>query len=387
MALSPLHRVWRRLPQHARRDALFRGAVALAPHPDQPPPPIAGGFILQGELTRASGLGEGARQLQAGLAALGIPTWSNPADAPPGAALLLHVNAPQLPAALLRLGRKTVRNRRVIAFWNWELPMAPPGWRLAAPFVHEVWTPSRFTAAALAPLFPGRVRTVPYPLTLRPPIPAPLGRAALGLPAGALVTLIVFGLASSFARKNPLAAIAAHQAAFGADPARLLVLKLTDPGHFPADLARLQAACAQSPNIRLDTRTLPRAELHALMAAADIILSPHRSEGFGLVPAEAMFLARPILATDWSATAEFLDATVAVPIPYRLIPVQDPRGTYALPGAIWADPDIPAIASELRDLAANPARRARIGQAARARALAHFTPDALAAAIRDLGLP
>ena len=386
MALSPLHRAWRRLPQQARRSALLRAATALAPRPDPAPPPVTGGVVLAGELARASGLGEGARQLQAGLAALGIPAWTSLADAPPGAALLLHVNAPQLPAALLRLGRAAIRGRRIVAFWNWELPIAPPDWRRAIPFVHEIWTPSRFTAAALEPLLPGRVRAVPYPLALRPPAPAPMDRAALGLPPDALVTLTVFGLASSFARKNPLAAIAAHQAAFGPDPRHLLILKLTDPTHFPADFASLEAATANHPNIRLDTRTLPRPELHALMAAADIVLSPHRSEGFGLVPAEAMFLARPILATDWSATAEFLDATVAAPIPYRLIPVHDPRGTYALPGAHWADPDIPAMAALLRSLAADPARRAQLGQAAHTRATAQFGPTPLAAALRSLGL-
>ena len=42
-----------------------------------------------------------------------------------------------------------------------------------------------------------------------PPAPSALDRAAFGLPADALVVLVAFNLASSFERKNPLAAIAA----------------------------------------------------------------------------------------------------------------------------------------------------------------------------------
>jgi glycosyltransferase involved in cell wall biosynthesis len=385
-ALHPLHRLWRLLPPRGRRRALLRAATLMAPKPDQALPPVREGVIVVGELDRASGLGEGARLVLAGLAALGVPAWTDPAQAPPGAALLLHVNAPQVPLALSRLGRRTVRGRRVIGFWNWELPVADPDWRIAAPLVHEVWTPSRFTAAALEVLAPGRVRVVPYPLALRPPAPSLLSRAAFGLPEDAMVTLAVLSLASSFARKNPLAAVAAHREAFGDRPDRLLVLKVTDPDHVPADFARLRAACAGLANVRIEARTLSRPDLHALMAASDIVLSLHRSEGFGLVPAEAMLLGRAVVATDWSATAEFLDGGVALAVPAPLVPVADPRAVYTVPGALWAEPDVVAAAACLERLAHDPALRAVMGARARQAALARFGPDGFAAALESLGV-
>ena len=371
---------------------MLRAAALLAPRPDRVPPPVREGVIVVGELARASGLGEGARLVLAGLAALGVPAWTDAGEAPPGAALLLHVNAPQVPLALSRLGRRAVRGRRVIGFWNWELPAADPDWRIAAPFVHEVWVASRFTAAALEPLTPafmgrGRVRVVPYPLALRPPVPSLLSRAAFGLTERAVVTLAVMSLASSFVRKNPLAAVAAHRAAFGERKDRVLVLKVTDPHHFPEDFARLRQACAGAANIQIEARTLPRADLHALMAASDIVLSLHRSEGFGLVPAEAMLLGRAVVATDWSATAEFLQDGIAAPVPARLVPVADARGVYAVPGAEWAEPDLAAAAAWLMRLADDPALRAAMGARARAAALARFGPEALAAAVQGLGLP
>ena len=389
--LPPLRRqaarIWRSLPPRGRRRALLRASALLASRPDPEPPPVREGVVVVGELERASGLGEGARLILAGLEALGVPAWTGAGEAPPGAALLLHVAGPQVPLALARLGRKLVRGRRVIGFWNWELPSADPDWRIAAPFVHEAWAASRFTAAAIESLLPGRVRTVPYPLALRPPAPSLLSRAAFGLPAQAVVTLAVLSLASSFVRKNPLAAVAAHRAAFGERADRLLVLKVTDPHHFPDDYERLCAACAGAANIRIEPRTLARADLHALMAESDIVLSLHRSEGFGLVPAEAMLLGRPVVATDWSATAEFLHAGVAAPVPARLVPAEDPRGIYAVPGARWAEPDVDAAAAWLRRLADDPALRRAMGAAAREAALARFGPEPLAAALRGIGLP
>ena len=375
------------LPAGPRRHVLLHGTKALAPYPDRPPPPACAGLAVAGELDRASGLGEGARLMLAGLEALGVPHWAvRPGDSPPppGVPLLLHVNAPGMPLAMLRLGRAMVRGRRVIGHWAWELPTTPPAWRAGVPFVHAVWAPSRFTAEALEPLLPGRVRIVPYPVAARPPAASALSRADMGLPAEAVVTLVLFNLASSFERKNPLGAIAAHTQAFGTRADRVLLLRVGNPDDFPDDFARLRAAVADLPNIRIDTRTLPAADNHAVMAMSDIVLSLHRSEGFGLVPAEAMLLGVPVVATDWSGTRDFLDADCAALVPARLIPAQDPRGVFEAPGARWAEPDVAAAARHLVRLADDPAARRVLGAAGRAAARTRLGTAPLAAALASL---
>ncbi len=343
-------------------------------------------------MDRASGLGEGARLYLAGLRALGVPCWEageGRPPPPPGVPLILHVNAAVLPLALLRLGRGLIAGRRIIGVWPWELPVAPPGWAAGFGFVHEVWAPSRFSADAVQQAWsghPAAIPVVPYPVACQPPKPNPLGRAALGLPEDAVITLVAFNLASSFERKNPLAAIAAHRLAFGPRPDRVLLLRVGNPDHFPAEFDRLRGAAADLPNIVFDTRMLPRDDAHAIMAAADIVLSLHRSEGFGLVPAEAMLLSKPVIATDWSGTADFIQAGWAMPIPFRLIPAIDPRGVFMAPGAVWAEPDVPAAAAALVRLADDPALRATLGAAARAAAQDRFGPAPLADALRSLGL-
>ena len=397
-SLHPLHLLWRHLPPGPRRWAFSQATALLAPRPHQPPPAVRLGVAVGGELTRASGLGEGARLMAASLQRLNIPVWTfeagpnaaagtDTADSmPDNVPLVLHINAPMLPAALLRLPRRLLCGRRVIGFWAWELPTVPPAWHAGAAFVHEVWAPSRFTAAALEAVAPGRVRVVPHPVAASPPAPSALTRADFGLPADAFVVLTSFSLASSFARKNPLASIAAFRAAFGADPDKILVLKVSHTEHWPADLALLRAAIAGAPNITLETRLLPPADNHALTACADVVLSLHRSEGFGLVPAEAMLLGRAVIATDWSGTTDFLDAGCGVPIPYRLVPAVDPRGVFEAPGAVWAEADTGAAAAALIDLAADPARRASLGEAARTAAHTRLGTEGLTQALRGLGM-
>ncbi len=404
-ALPILHRAWRVFPAGPRRRLLAGAAALVAPRITRPTPQASGGVIVAGELTRASGLGEGARLMLRALEAIGVPAWpldigpllpAHAADlppppapnapAPPGAALVLHVNAPALPLVLARLPRGLARGRRVVGFWAWELPVMAPEWRAGARFVHEAWAPSNFTAIAVAPLVDGRTRVVPHPIAMAPPICAAPDRTRLGLPSDALVVLVAFNLASSFARKNPLAAIEAFRAAFNDRADRVLVIKVGNPAHAPGDFARLTAAVAGAPNIRIETRTFLAAEAHCLTAAADIVLSLHRSEGFGLVPAEAMLLGRPVVATGWSGNMTFMDEGCAALIGYRLVPARDPRAVYEVPGATWAEPDVAQAADWLRRLAEDPGLRARLGAAGLAAAQARLGSAPLAEAVRSLGI-
>jgi glycosyltransferase involved in cell wall biosynthesis len=400
--LNLFHRLWRILPARPRRSAFSRGTALLAPRPDRDPPPVHTGIAIVGELSRASGLGEGARLMIAGLEQLRVPCWPvdvsacfpgnsagmravSPPAVPRGVPLVIHVNPPMLARALLHLPRALVRGRRIVGHWAWELPIADPSWRIGAGFVHEVWAPSRFTAEALQPLTQERVRVVPYPVTAVPSMISVPARAHFGLPDGAVVVLVSFNLASSFERKNPLGAIAAFRLAFGGRMDRLLVVKVINTGHFPEDFARLLAA-AGAPNIRLMTEHLSFEATQTLSASVDIVMSLHRSEGFGLVPAEAMLLGKPVIATGWSGNMDFMDDRCAALTGYRLVPASDPRGVFQVPGAVWAEPDVADAAAHLRRLADDPAARRELGERARAAATERLGTAGLADALRAWGL-
>ena len=118
-----------------------------------------------------------------------------------------------------------------------------------------------------------------------------------------------------------------------------------------------------------------------------MLISLHRSEGFGLTLAEAMLRGLPVIATNWSGNVDFLTGDTGIPVPYRLVPAQDPQGTYQHPDLRWADADIDAAAAALRRLRANPALRRALGEAAAAFGVKVWSGAAYAAtARRRLGL-
>ena len=104
-----------------------------------------------------------------------------------------------------------------------------------------------------------------------------------------------------------------------------------------------------------------------LMAAADIVLSLHRSEGFGLVPAQAMALGKPVVATGWSGNLEFMTKDNSALVYYSLVPVRDPEGAFDAAGQKWADADVDHAAAWLRRLADDADLRASMGAAAASR--------------------
>lgn len=375
--------------------ARVASAVAVAPGPA---PDRSDGAIVAGDLDGRNGIAASGRLYGSALAARGLLRGTMPLGLPsvaadyvgrpaPGAAVIAVVNAPFLPVGLARLKpRGLLRGRRIIGVWAWELSRVPKDWAIGARFVHEIWAPTRFTAEAFETVAPGRVRRVPYPLLARLPF-TPVGdRAAFGLPGDCFIVLTVFNLSSSCARKNPQGAIAAFKAAFGTRRDALLVLKLTGEKDYPEDFAAIRAAIGGAANIRVMTQSLDEDALHGLMAASDVVLSLHRSEGFGLVPATAALLGIPVVATGYSGNLDFMDARSGALVGYRLVPARDGHDVYALPGAEWAEPDTEEAADWLRRLADDPALCAALGAAGHAHALRALDDSQLDAALDANGI-
>jgi glycosyltransferase involved in cell wall biosynthesis len=184
----------------------------------------------------------------------------------------------------------------------------------------------------------------------------------------------MFNVASSLERKNPRAAIEAFKQAFGDDPNTRLVVKYSNASAFPQALRMLEEAAHGLSNIVFIGNTMNTAEVDNLYAQADVVLSLHRAEGFGLVVAEAMLRGIPVIATNWSGNTDFLTRETGVPIGYRLIPAHDPQDTYNYPALNWADADVREAAEALRMLRADPDLCKRLGAAAMEHASQLFSP-------------
>jgi glycosyltransferase involved in cell wall biosynthesis len=390
MSLGAAQGLWRRAPLGLRRLAaplVGRGLAALVRASGRPaaPPSLSGLPVkLVGAFSSSHGIGASARLARRGFEAVGAAVeaidlaldgldFGHRLPAPtPAAAWIFHANPPELIAALAQLGPRRVLGPR-FGYWAWELPRAPAAWLRDARLVDEVWAPSRYTAEALAAAA-APARVVPHPLFLEDyEGVAPLPRER------AFEAVTVFDFASSAARKNPQGAIAAFARAFGDDPDARLTIKAQGGARHPQALAALAAGLPA--NVRLVDEVWPYAQVKALIAAADVLISLHRAEGFGLTLAEAMALGTPVVATGFSGALDFIDDGCALTIAYELTAVKDPQGVYR--GQQWAEPDVEAAAEALRRLRTEPGLRQRLAEAGRRRVAERLSPRAWFATLPD----
>ncbi len=358
------------------------------------------GLNIVGFLAAELGVGESARCMVRAADAAALPTALVPLklhcknrlgdqtyasrlqEANPYDVNVVHIDPPASRDIDHHHGRGFRAGKYNIAYFAWELPEFPDAWCESFDYFDEVWCPSDFTAAAIAQKSPVPVLTMPHSIQ----VPAPRGsraelRARFGLPADAFLFLTLFDLNSYAARKNPRAAIDAFRQSALAGLGAALVVKVQNVAGNEADFAALQASVRDLPGTVLLTETLSRADIYALQAACNCFVSLHRSEGFGLAVAECMALGKPVISTDWSATAEFVSRENGCPVRAKLVTLEANHGPYAK-GGTWAEPD-PAHAAEwMRTVFGDPVLTARLGAAAQETMATRYSPAAIGARYR-----
>ncbi len=388
MTSALVRKVWRGLPVGFRRDLAHGVLSTLAPRlPPAPDVAEDAPRIVVGFLSSPSGLGQAARLAMQAFGAQGREVYGidlsrnffetaervafqyrDGRSVRGSAHVLININAPYMKYVFHLLGRSFLHYKKITAYWAWELPRAPPGWAEGLARAHRIAAPSRFVADAVATL-PGApdVCVAPHPVAIEqmPSLPP--------RPATQPFTIVsAFSVASGFERKNPLALIAAFRRAFGDASDKRLRLLASGAEHYPAAATALDQAIAGSANIELTYDALGREDYWRWYGAPDLYASLHRAEGFGLPLAESMCRGVPVLATNWSANAEYMDASNALPVRWKLVPVQDAQQKYAADGQKWAEADIVHAAELMLRAAADSAWLAALAAKGRAGALARF---------------
>ncbi len=252
-----------------------------------------------------------------------------------------------------------VRNAYRVGRWVWETPIFPQDWRFAEHLVHEIWAPSNFCAETFRKAVDVPVSVKPYEVCEPPETDIDI-RARLHVPSAAFMGLAVMDIQSCPSRKNPWAHIRAWREAFGDDPTAVLVMKLRVSKRTRNVLEELRDLVGDASNVRLISDDLDNLEIAALHRAADVYLSLHRSEGFGLNIYEALLLGKPVVATDWSANAEYGPRFQQYKgVSYALVRYQDWMKHYQQDQFEWAEADVSHAAGLLRQL--KPGRDAPSG--------------------------
>ncbi len=336
------------------------------------------GINLIGDISAETGLGQSARILASIMEKGGIPfcvkqvnahgqlahndgAWERKAeDGVKYAVNLIHIIPKTWAEDYCRLEKEILDKRYNIAYWLWELEEFPDDWLPCIQTVDEIWTPSEFISNSIRKKTKKPVMTVPYAIDMEnrgrkakgeekeTDIQGYFDRKYFGLPEEMFLFLTMYDFISVSERKNPQAAIEAYIRAFPKEEKDAgLVLKVNHVEE--RKLAQLKERLKEYKNIYFITENMTRKEVDSLMNAADALVSLHRSEGFGLPVAEAMALGKPVVSTNWSATAEFADENCACPVDYQLVRIRKTVGPYEK-GNRWAEADVNHAAHYIRRL-------------------------------------
>lgn len=300
------------------------------------------GVNIFGFTSDLTGIGKIARSTRETLAKHNIPVIMNNALQPYWhkeryRVNIVHANADVVRDIVRMQKLNTTKGQYTVGYWWWELNRFPDAWKTSFTAVNELWVGSAFVQNALLP-----VTTVPVfyiGVPIEPSQPKPLRRKLLGIAKDTYLFLFIFDLRSYVERKNPYAVIHAYRQAFGEEnPNVKLVIKASHTNEFPHESKKLREALVSVSGLFIDTM-MSRDELSGLFCMSDAYISLHRSEGFGLTMAEAMYFGKPVIATNYSGNTDYMTQDNSYPVDYKLITIQQTVGPYER-GNTWADPDI-----------------------------------------------
>ena len=355
-----------------------------------PPPsgrasgPLPPGLNIVGNVTHNTGVGESARLCRNACEAAGIAHHIVDAEDETQQAMyrtsVFHVNADQLPEVHERLPHVFDASAYNIGVWHWELPQLPDELAKSAAPLDEIWAPSEFIQNAISSKVSIPVVHMPHGVAVTEFDPC--NPEEFGVPPVRFTFLCMFDFASVMERKNPLGSVEAFRRAFPNDSNVALLIKAGHAGRHRREYADLAGQVRGIPNVYLTDRMLPRARVNGLLSACDAVVSLHRSEGFGLILAEAMDLGKPVVATGWSGNMDFMTSANSCPVAYKLVTLDRAHGPYRA-GQQWAEPDVDDAARLMRRVVGDTEFRTEISTRARETIRAKFSAAAAGARYRD----
>lgn len=291
--------------------------------------------------------------------------WSTFGNA--GDVNLIHSNSDEMITMAGGAFKHRFGGRFNVAMWFWETADLPRRSRPAFDIVDELWVASEYMVDVL-----GQYALVPvHNIGLASDLPEfrEVDRLKHGFADDEFVFLFVYDALSSYGRKNPGKALDAFINAFSPtfDGVRF-VLKVSNLNKFPASQAEILSLQEKYPAITVIDEYLTRDGVLDLMAAADVYVSLHAAEGYGLTLLEAMALGTPTVCTGYSGNMDFTTAENSWLVDFKMIATDEQTGPYPA-GSIWASPNVDSATDLLRHVANNRDEVKAKGERARRDAL------------------
>lgn len=252
---------------------------------------------------------------------------------------IIHATPPNFPHLL-------VSGKYNIGYVAWETSLLPEGWPELINRLNEVWVPSDHNVE----VFRNSGVTIPIvkvPHTFDVENEPDGPNVIQGLPEGCFIFYSVF---QWLERKNPAGLLKAYLSEFRDDENVALVLKTFRlyPGEEKdSDLIRkaihelkIRTYFKKFPRLLLISSLLSREQMAGLHKQGDCYVSLNRCEGFGIPLVEAMLAKKPVIATDYGGSKDFLLPSTGYPVKCQETPVWGMPWPMYSSKMVWGEPDL-----------------------------------------------
>jgi glycosyltransferase involved in cell wall biosynthesis len=194
-----------------------------------------------------------------------------------------------------------------ILYVAWESETLPEDYIVNINLFDEVWTPSEYCKKCLEKFIALPIHIIPHPIDID--LKSTEDPDALNFYDNDLFNfLFIFDYNSSIERKNVINLIEIFKDTFDKDDNNaFLTIKTSKSDRFATEKKSILQTVGCSKKIRIVEKIFDKNALNHIINNCDSYISLHRSEGFGLTLAEAMYLGKPTIATGYSGNLQFMN--------------------------------------------------------------------------------
>jgi len=251
----------------------------------------------------------------------------------------------------------TLRAKYVISYCVWEASELPAAYRHSLALVQEVWTCSEYCLGVIGKHHP-RAYRIPHTIERL--------RFNRDIDDEIVRRLICFDpqnyyflwMGTLVPRKNLAGLVGLFETTASSMPNARLIIK---------GLPKDPILRSQDSRVIYLPLALSESQINALYKAADVYVSAHHSEGWGLTLSDAMLFGKPVVATGYSGNLEFMNDynSFLVRSTERHIRENEIYDLFT-PQMKWADPDVDHLRDIMLSLYNGTLRREAIERSKRA---------------------
>lgn len=223
-----------------------------------------------------------------------------------------------------------------VGFWAWETTRAPEQWRPWDSWMTQIWVPSQFVKESLENSgFRTPVFVVPHAIDEKPAHEFDSRRP--------ITFLVQYDGHSRFARKRPDWSLQAIiSACLKAQCKARIIIKCHHDSGAGVVLQEYEGIEME----RIDSWLTPE-EMEGVWQQADVLVSLNRGEGFGLPMVEAMARGMGVVATNWSASLEYLTPNNSYPVDVECLEDVTEGGDKFFKTGQWAKPSMQSATEQV----------------------------------------